>query len=59
MNISEGVALKFQLDAFNMINNISWDDPSTDVNDANFGRSTDQAYLTYGRRLQLGLRLEF
>jgi hypothetical protein len=38
---------------------MSWGDPSTDVDDSNFGRSTDQAYLTRGRRIQLGARLEF
>jgi hypothetical protein len=58
-NITEALALKFQLDMFNAINNMSWADPSTSVNDSNFGQITDQAYLTFGRRLQLGARVEF
>jgi hypothetical protein len=58
-NITESVVLKFQLDMFNAINNMSWEDPSTGVNDSTFGMSTDQAYLTFGRRLQLGARVEF
>jgi hypothetical protein len=59
VNITEKVAFKFQVDAFNLFNNMSWDDPSVSVDDSNFGASTDQAYLTYGRRLQLGMRVEF
>jgi hypothetical protein len=59
VNLTEKVAFKFQVDAFNLINNMSWDDPSTSVDDSNFGAATDQAYLTFGRRLQLGVRVEF
>jgi hypothetical protein len=47
------------MDAFNFLNNMSWGDPSTDVDDSNFGRITNQADLTRGRRIQLGARLEF
>jgi hypothetical protein len=42
-----------------VINNMSWGDPSTDFDSSNFGQITNQAGLTYGRRVQLGVRLEF
>jgi hypothetical protein len=43
------------------VNNITWNNPDTNVNSANFGRSAnnDQLTQTYGRRTQLGLRLQF
>jgi hypothetical protein len=53
--------LRFQLrlDSFNVFHNIDWNDPSTVVTDSNFGKSTDQRDYTFGRRTQLGMRLEF
>jgi hypothetical protein len=57
--IAERFKLQLKADAFNFLNNMSWGDPSTSVDDANFGRITNQAYLTYGRRVQLGARVEF
>jgi hypothetical protein len=44
---------------FNLFNNMSWGDPTTDVDSSSFGQITNQAALTYGRRVQLGARLEF
>jgi hypothetical protein len=57
--ITERVQFQLKMDAFNVLNNMSWGDPSTDVDDSNFGRSTNQADLTRGRRVQLGARIEF
>jgi hypothetical protein len=57
--VTERLGLQLKMDAFNLLNNMSWGDPSTNVNSSNFGRSTNQANLTYGRRIQLGARLEF
>jgi hypothetical protein len=57
--ITEKVQFQLKMDAFNVLNNMSWGDPSTNVNSSNFGRSTDQANLTRGRRIQLGARIEF
>ena len=57
--ITERFKAQLKADAFNFLNNLSWGDPSTSVNDANFGKITNQAYLTYGRRVQLGARIEF
>jgi hypothetical protein len=55
--------LRFELsmDVFNVVNNITWNNPDTSVTSANFGRSAnnDQLTQTYGRRAQLGLRLQF
>jgi hypothetical protein len=57
--ITEKIEFQLKMDAFNLLNNMSWGDPSTDVDDSNFGRITNQANLTRGRRVQLGARLEF
>ena len=53
--------LKFQLrmDSFNVLNNMTWGDPDTNVYSSTFGQSTDELANTHGRRTQLGLRLEF
>jgi hypothetical protein len=59
--VVERVRLEMRMDVFNVINNITWADPDTNVNSANFGRSAnnDQLTQTYGRRAQIGLRLQF
>ena len=59
--IVERVRFELRMDVFNVMNNITWADPDTNVNSANFGRSANnnQATETYGRRTQLGLRLQF
>ena len=57
--ITERVRFQLKLDSFNVVNNMSWNNPSTNVTDGNFGRSTDQKSYTYGRRTQIGMRLEF
>ncbi len=57
--IYERLKVQLKMDAFNVINNMSWGNPSTSVGSSNFGRITNQAYLTYGRRVQLGARIEF
>jgi hypothetical protein len=59
VNITERVAGKFEVAAFNMFNNLRWDPPNMNVSSSNFGAITNQAYLSYGRRLQLGVRVEF
>jgi hypothetical protein len=57
--VIERLRAQLRADAFNLLNNMSWGDPSTGVDDSNFGQITNQANLTWGRRVQLGLRLEF
>jgi hypothetical protein len=60
-HIVERFRFELRMDVFNVINNITWADPDTNVNSANFGRSSNNNQLTetYGRRTQLGLRLQF
>ncbi len=57
----ERFRFELRMDVFNVLNNIAWADPDTNVYSSNFGRSAnnDQLTQTYGRRTQLGLRLEF
>jgi hypothetical protein len=57
--ITERFKAQLKADAFNLLNNMSWGDPSTSVDDSSFGQSTNQAGLTFGRRVQLGARIEF
>ena len=57
--ITEKVRFQLKLDSFNAINNMNWNNPSTSVTDGNFGKSTNQLDYTFGRRTQLGARLEF
>jgi hypothetical protein len=57
--ITERFTAQLKMDAFNVLNNMSWGDPSTSVDDSSFGQITNQANLTFGRRVQLGARLEF
>jgi hypothetical protein len=58
-HIYERFRFQLKADAFNVLNNMSWGDPVMSVDDSNFGQSTNQANYTFGRRMQLGLRIEF
>ncbi|PYV84023.1 MAG: hypothetical protein DMG05_25130, partial [Acidobacteria bacterium] len=58
-HITERLKMQLRADAFNLLNNMSWGDPSTTVDDSSFGQITNQANLTFGRRVQLGVRIEF
>lgn len=53
---NEKWAGEFRLDAFNALNRVNLENPSTDLSNPNFGRSTSQ--LT-PRAFQLGMRLRF
>jgi hypothetical protein len=57
----ERLQFELRLDVFNVMNNITWNDPDTSVTSSNFGRSAnnDQLTQTAGRRTQIGLRLRF
>ena len=59
--VVERLRFELRMDVFNVVNNITWNNPDTNVNSANFGRSAnnDQLAETFGRRTQLGLRLQF
>ena len=57
--VTEKIRTELRMDVFNTLNNMTWANPNTNVQSANFGRSTNQLANTFGRRVQLGLRLEF
>jgi hypothetical protein len=57
--ITEQIHFELRADSFNVLNSITWADPDTSVYSSTFGRSTDQLGNTFGRRTQLGLRLNF
>ena len=58
-NITERFRFALRMDSFNLLNSITWADPSTNVYSSTFGQSTDILTNTHGRRTQLGLRVEF
>ena len=58
-HITERLRFALRADSFNVLNNATWADPSTNVYSSTFGRSTELLQNTFGRRTQLGLRLEF
>jgi hypothetical protein len=47
------------MDVFNVLNGMTWANPNTTVTSSLFGQSTNQPANTFGRRVQLGLRVEF
>ncbi len=57
--VTERLRSELRMDVFNTLNNMTWADPNTNVLSSTFGQSTNQLGNTYGRRVQLGLRLEF
>jgi hypothetical protein len=57
--ITEKVKFVLRADSFNAANNMTWADPSTNVNSSLFGVTNNQRGNSYGRRTQLGARIEF
>jgi hypothetical protein len=57
--LTERVKFSLRMDAFNALNNVNLNMPNMSVGAATFGRSTDVLNNTFGRQLQLGLRLAF
>ena len=58
-SITEKIRFQLHMDAFNALNNMNYNDPNMSVTSSQFGKSTDIYPQDYGRRLQLGLRLQF
>ena len=58
-HLTEKFRFELRMDTFNALNSITWADPNTNVLSSIFGRSTNQLANTFGRRSQLGLRIEF
>jgi hypothetical protein len=57
--ITERVRFQLRVDVFNVLNNMTWNDPDTNIYSSTFGQITDQLPYTFGRRAQLGMRIEF
>jgi hypothetical protein len=55
-SITERISTQLRMDAFNAFNRVNLNNPVTDLNNANFGRSTG---ASTPRAFQAGLRLEF
>ncbi|HZT28631.1 MAG TPA: carboxypeptidase regulatory-like domain-containing protein [Bryobacteraceae bacterium] len=60
-HVVERLRFELRMDVFNVLNNMTWEDPDTNIYSPNFGHSqgNNQLANTYGRRTQLGLRVEF
>ena len=59
MPVTEKYRFELRMDVFNAANNMTWANPSTNVLSSTFGMATAQLANTFGRRTQLGLRVEF
>ena len=59
MPITERVRGELRMDVFNAANNMTWANPNTNVNSSLFGVTNNTLSATFGRRAQLGLRIEF
>jgi hypothetical protein len=57
--VTEKVRGELRMDVFNAANNMTWADPNTNVQSSLFGVTNNQLSGTFGRRAQLGLRVEF
>ena len=58
-SITEKIKFQLHMDAFNATNNMNYNNPNMTVGSSQFGKSTDIYSQDFGRRLQLGLRLQF
>ena len=57
--VTDRIRYQLHMDAFNAINNMNYNNPNMSVTSSQFGKSTDIYPQDYGRRLQLGMRVEF
>jgi hypothetical protein len=55
--ITENVNVEFRAEVFNILNNVNFDNPETNINSANFGRIT--SIVGRPRLMQFALRLNF
>jgi len=58
-HITERFKFSLRMDAFNALNNINWNNPNMSPGTATFGKSTDVLLNTFGRILQIGMRVSF
>jgi hypothetical protein len=59
MPVTEKLRAELRMDVFNAANNMTWANPNTGVLSSLFGVTNNQLSGTFGRRSQLGLRVEF
>ena len=59
MPITERVRGELRMDVFNAANNMTWANPNTNVQSSLFGVTNNTLPASFGRRAQLGLRVEF
>jgi hypothetical protein len=59
MPVTDKVRGELRMDVFNAANNMTWANPNTNVQSSLFGVTNNQLASTFGRRAQLGLRIEF
>ncbi len=57
--ITERLRAELQMQAFNALNGFTPNDPDTNIDSTNFGKSVYQLDNTYGRRVQLGMKIVF
>ena len=48
---------ELQMQAFNALNNFTPNDPVTSIDSTEFGKAIHQLANTYGRRVQLGMKI--
>jgi hypothetical protein len=58
-NITERIKFVLRVDSFNAPNNMTWADPNTSVTSSLFGVTNNIRSNSYGRRTQLGGRIEW
>ncbi len=58
-NITEKVRFQLRMDAFNAPNTMTWENPYTNIYSSKFGTTDNIRRNSFGRRLQLGGRIEF
>jgi hypothetical protein len=58
-HITERVKFSLRMDAFNALNNMNWNNPNMSPGTATFGKSTDVLLNSFGRILQIGMRVSF
>lgn len=57
--IREGWKFEFRVEAYNVLNQINWDNPVLDFNNANFGKVISKRPGYIGREIQYGFKLSF
>jgi hypothetical protein len=57
--LREGWKIEFRVEAYNAFNQLNWDNPVVDFNNANFGKVINRRPGYIGREIQYGFKLTF